>query len=78
MRGVNYPHKIPIHDYTLYKEHDILITSPAFYFDPPATHEHFFLNSRIFLGVKPIFRLCPSLVSSQLSPPKLDFGSALF
>ena len=74
VRGVNYPHEIPIHDYTLYREHDILFTSPAFYFGPPAIHV--FLNSRIILGVKPIFRLCPSLVSSQPSPPKLDFGSA--
>ena len=78
VRGVNYPHKIPFHDYTLYREHDILFTSPAFYFGPPAIHVHIFLNSRIFLGVKPIFWLCPSLVSSQPSPPKLDFGSALF
>ena len=62
----------------LYREHDILFTSPAFYFGPPAIHVHVFLNSRIFLGVKPIFRLCPSFVSSQPSPPKLDFGSALF
>ena len=59
-------------------EHDILFTSPAFYFGPPAIHVHIFLNSRISLGAKPIFRLCPSLVSSQPSPPKLDFGSALF
>ena len=51
---------------------------PAYYFGPPAIHVHVFLNSRILLGVKPIFRLCPSLVSSQPSPPKLDFGSALF
>ena len=43
-----------------------------------AIHVHVFLNSRIFRGVKPIFRLCPSLGSSQPSPPKLDFGSALF
>ena len=78
VRGVNYPHKIPFHDYTLYREHDILFTSPTFYFGPPAIHVHVFLNSRIFLVVKPIFRLCPSLVSSQPSPPKLDFGSALF
>ena len=78
VRGVNYPHEIPFHDYTLYREHDILFTSPAFYFGPLAIHVHFFLNSRIFLGVKPIFRLCPSLVSCQPSPPKLDFGSALF
>ena len=66
VRGVNYPHEIPIHDYTLYREHDILFT-----------HRHF-ISARIFLGVKPIFKLCPSLVSSQPSPPKLDFGSALF
>ena len=45
---------------------------------PPAIHVHVFLNSRIFRGVKPIFRLCPSLGSNQPSPPKLDFGSALF
>ena len=70
--GVNYPHGIPfLHDYTLYREHDILFTSPAI-------HVHVFLNSRIFRGVKPIFRLCPSFGSNQLSPPKLDFGSALF
>ena len=58
----------------------MLFTSQAFYFNSPAIHVHVFLNSRIFLGVKPIFRLCPiiSLVSSQPSPLKLDFGSALF
>ena len=49
-------------------------TSPAFYSGPPAIHVHVSLNSRIFLGVKPIFRLCPSLVSSQPSPPKLNPG----
>ena len=63
---------------SVYKEHDILFTSPALDFDPPAIHVHIFLNSRLFLGVKPIFRLCPSLRSSKPSPPKLDFGSAYF
>ena len=79
IRGVNYPHEIPfLHDYTLYREHDILFTSPVLDFGPPAIHVHVFLNSRIFRGVKPIFRLCPSLGSNQPSPLKLDFGSALF
>ena len=79
IRGVNYPHEIPfLHDYTLYREHDILFTSPVLDFGPPAIHVHVFLNSRIFRGVKPIFRLCPSLGSNHPSPPKLDFGSALF
>ena len=66
-RGVNYPHKIPFHDYTLYREHDVLFTSPAFYFGPPAIHVHVFLNSRIFLGVKPIF-----LVLCQVSLAHLN------
>ena len=79
IRGVNYPHEIPfLHDYTLYKEHDILFTSPVLDFGTLAIHVHVFLNSRIFLGVKSIFRLCPSLGSNQPSPPKLDFGSTLF
>ena len=79
IRGVNYPHEIPfLHDYTLYREHDILFTSPVLDFGPPAIHVHVFLDSRIFRGVKPIFRLCPSLGSNQPSPLKLDFGSALF
>ena len=79
IRGVNYPHEIPfLHDYTLYRAHDILFTSPVLDFGPPAIHVHVFLNSRIFRRVKPIFRLCPSLGSNQPSPSKLDFGSALF
>ena len=79
IRGVNYPHEITfLHDYTLYREHDILFTSTVLDFGPPAIHVHVFLNSRIFRGVKPIFRLCPSLGSNQPNPPKLDFGSALF
>ena len=79
IRGVNYPHGIPfLHDYTLCREHDILFTSPVLDFGPAAIHVHVFLNSRFFRGVKTIFRLCPSLGSRQHSPPKLDFGSALF
>ena len=36
IRGVNYPHEIPfLHDYTLYREHDILFTSPVLPFAPP-------------------------------------------
>ena len=32
IRGVNHPHEIPfLHDYTLYREHDILFTSPVAY-----------------------------------------------
>ena len=69
IRGVNHPREIPfLHDYTLYRDHD---------FGPTVIHVHVFLNSRIFREVKPIFRLCHSLGSSQPSPPKLDFGSAL-
>ena len=79
IRGVNYSHEIPfLHDYTLYREHDIPFSSPVLDFGPPAIHVHVFLNSRIFRGVKPIFRLCPSLGSSQPSSPKLNFGSDLF
>ena len=56
IRGVNCPHEIPfLHDYTLYREHDIPFTSPVLDFvPPPAIHVHVFLNSRIFRGVKPI------------------------
>ena len=68
----------PFRQNNVYREHDILFTSPVLDFGPPAIHVHVFLNSRIFRGVKPIFRLCPSLGSSQPSPPELDFGSALF
>ena len=36
IRGVDYPHEIPfLHDYTLYREHDILFTSPVLDFGPP-------------------------------------------
>ena len=78
--NLNQPHEIPfLYDYTLYREHDILFTSPVHDFaPPPAINVHVFHNSRIFCGVKPIFWLCSSLGSSQPSPPKLDFGSALF
>ena len=55
-----------------------VLRSPAFNFGPPVihvqvTHVHVFLNSRFFLEMKPIFRLCTSLGSIQPSPPKLDF-----
>ena len=35
IRGVNYPHEIHfLHDYTLYREHDIFFTSPVLDFAP--------------------------------------------
>ena len=82
-RGVDYCHEIIFPDFTLYGEHAILLPSRHLI---SACRQHMlhccplhvFLNFRIFLGVKPIFRPCPSLTSSQLIPPKLDFGSALF
>ena len=61
IRGVNYPHEIPfLHDYTLYREHDILFTSPALDFCPPPPPPEymfmffsilaFFVGYNLFLG----------------------------
>ena len=73
IRGVNYPHEIPfLHDYTLYREHDILFTSPVLDFDPRQYMFMFFLNSRIFRGVKPIFSQTYVLVKDQISPAHLN------
>ena len=57
IRGVNYPHEIPfLHDYTLYREHDILFTSPVLDFGPPAIHVHVFSQFSHFSWGKTYFQ----------------------
>ena len=51
IRGANYPHEIPfLHDYTLYREHDIFFTSPVLISAPRQYMFMFFSILAFFVG----------------------------